>query len=1211
MADVESLELQVTGDATYAKKSLDALIDTLGRLRKATSGGCGLSAVAKGLQQVNDSGKGVSTSNAKSAKSFANLAAKVTAASLVLKKGANRIASWIKESNDYVENLNLFNVAMGEYADSAKRYAEEVGDLMGIDPSSWMRNQGVFKTLTSGFGVATDRAAKMSEQLTQLGYDISSFYNTSVEDAMTKLQSGISGEIEPLRRLGYDLSQAKLEATALSLGIDQAVSSMTQAEKAELRYYAIMTQVTAAQGDMARTLSAPANQLRILQAQVTQAARALGNIFIPALNAVLPWAIALFKVIRDLASSIASLFGFSLPTIDNSAFVSVSGGASDASDAIDEATGSARKFKKTLLGIDELNVMNDDTSGGGGGIDVGGGGGGFDYELPEYDFLGDVEKNVDGIYKKLKKMLRPLRKILDILYDYKDLVIAGLGVVAVGKLWTALSGLWTSFMGLAIVDTFIDGFKIMGLTGAGFFTSLNSGITNVRGNLSGIQKAAIVAVAGFAEFGVIKNSVYDLAMGCEDVGTKIVQIGVVAAAAGAAMYVALGPAGLAVTAIIGIAGAIAGFAQAQSDLQREQVDASFYDGVGVSLDALKIRLEAVTEQYRVQNQQIGEWGEKILANNESIDRVNLKIQTLHTTLGAEGVVTQEEIDKIKEQFHALYESISENLSLSAEIITTALVGALQRATPEIAGQIDVLIGEYQRYVRETQGRAEELKLLIDNGYDQLVGKQKNDPAYQQIMENINAWYLELGTLAGGMSETGWQWQQTVGKFKVEEIDFGAGPEKAKEKLDEIAAAGGAALEDLAAAREAVLREIDSQIDYASKYRTQEDVDLLLDVKAALEEDYAAQEGAIKSELNSIFEDVQNGMITEIHGVKESNEKAWSEMSWFDKWWNDNDEEKYVRDGLRKMQDDVDTISGTIEGHMNTLETDGSVWADDAMQGILDSLFETNATSSDLSGLTTYYYSYKTTLDDAIENVFSDLEKSGKKQSSEAGKDITRGLTEGVTDKSAVRELSDAGELLVEAVNGSVCRVAEIRSPSKLFAELGGYMVEGLVKGIKDKMSILKANVATAINSAFDNLDASKRGYNYGSSFAQGIIKAIKNASFPTITGTVNTSGGSPGVSFRAYASGGYPPAGQMFIANEAGPELVGSIGNRTAVVNNDQIVESVSKGVYKAVAQAMGQSGGSQVVEAKVNDKVLFEVVVDRNRRETLRTGFSPLFGGV
>jgi hypothetical protein len=88
-------------------------------------------------------------------------------------------------------------------------------------------------------------------------------------------------------------------------------------------------------------------------------------------------------------------------------------------------------------------------------------------------------------------------------------------------------------------------------------------------------------------------------------------------------------------------------------------------------------------------------------------------------------------------------------------------------------------------------------------------------------------------------------------------------------------------------------------------------------------------------------------------------------------------------------------------------------------------------------------------------------------------------------------------------------------------------------------------------------------------------------------------------------------SGQLFVANERGPELVANVGRKTAVMNNDQIVDSVSRGVYQAVVSAMGSSRGDQVVEAKVNDKVLFEVVVSRARQETVRTGHNPLLGGV
>lgn len=328
----------------------------------------------------------------------------VAAVAITFRKIGHFIAQAVTESNKYQEDLNLFTVALGQYAAEAQNYAEKVSDVMGIDPAQWLRNQGVFNTLLTGFGDTAERAQLMSQNLTQLGYDISSFFNISIEDAMQKLQSGISGELEPLRRLGYDLSQARLEQTALNLGVKESVSAMTQAEKAELRYYAIMTQVTTAQGDMARTLEAPANQLRILQAQLTQAARAIGNIFIPALNAILPYAIAVVQVIREIANAIASLFGFQMTEADYSGITSAGVGAGELADNLDDAAGAAKKLKQYTAGFDELNVFSPDTSSGSGaGV---GGGSGFEFALPEYDFLGNaVTTRVDEIKKMLENSL--------------------------------------------------------------------------------------------------------------------------------------------------------------------------------------------------------------------------------------------------------------------------------------------------------------------------------------------------------------------------------------------------------------------------------------------------------------------------------------------------------------------------------------------------------------------------------------------------------------------------------------------------------------------------------------------------------------------------------------------------------------------------------------------------------------------------------------
>ena len=312
----------------------------------------------------------------------------------------------IAKSSKYTEDLNLFTVSMGRYAEEAYNYAQKVSEVMGIDPAEWMRNQGVFNTIIAGFGVAGDKAAFMSKNLTQLGYDLASFYNIDFESAMQKVQSGISGELEPLRRLGYDLSVARLEQERLNLGIDKSVSSMTQAEKSQLRYYAMMTQVTQVQGDMARTLENPANMLRVLRAELEQAARAVGNIFIPILTKVLPIAIAVASALQEIIAAIATLFGITVKSPKwGDAIGSASAGSGAIADNMDSAAGSAKELKRYLAGFDELNVLPDQNQGGSGsGAGVGGGDLGLD--LPGYDFLKNaVTTQIDEWKKKLEPLV--------------------------------------------------------------------------------------------------------------------------------------------------------------------------------------------------------------------------------------------------------------------------------------------------------------------------------------------------------------------------------------------------------------------------------------------------------------------------------------------------------------------------------------------------------------------------------------------------------------------------------------------------------------------------------------------------------------------------------------------------------------------------------------------------------------------------------------
>ena len=431
-----------------------------------------------------------------------NSAIKAISFVTIYRAAAKLLSTAIAKSSQYTEDLNLFTVSMGKYAEEAYNYAQKVSEIVGIDPAEWMRNQGVFNTIITGFGVAGDKAAYMSKNLTQLGYDIASFYNLDFESAMQKVQSGIAGELEPLRRLGYDLSVARLEQERLNLGIDKSVSSMTQAEKSQLRYYAMMTQVTQVQGDMARTLEQPANMLRVLKAQFEQCARAIGNLFIPILVKVLPFAIAVANALREIIAAIAGLFGVTLQAPDwGDSFGGATAGSGAIADNMDSAAGSAKELKKYLAGFDELNVLPDQNQGGGSGGSAGGGGGDLGIELPGYDFLKNAVGNkIDEWKKKLEPLVNfvkdNLKEILELVATIGTALLAWRLAT---ELMTGISALKAlSQNGLSIPLTITAGAI---LTAAGFkieFSGIKDAIEKrLNGfNFSEIILGGLVGTAG-------------------------------------------------------------------------------------------------------------------------------------------------------------------------------------------------------------------------------------------------------------------------------------------------------------------------------------------------------------------------------------------------------------------------------------------------------------------------------------------------------------------------------------------------------------------------------------------------------------------------------------------------------------------------------------------------------------------------------------------
>ena len=335
----------------------------------------------------------------------------------ILRQVANTFGGFINNINGYIENINLFDVAMGKSAQSGEKLAQSLQDVLGVDAGQSIRYMGVFNELTSSFGVANKQAVTMSENLTQLGYDLASFYNISTETSFNKLESGLTGQSRALRELGIDTSTARLQQELYNLGFKEKVKDLTEADKAELRYIAIMKQTTDAQGDMGRTIQTPANALRVLQAQATIAGRAIGSIFIPALEAILPPAIAAVEVIGDLASAVASFLGFKLPKIDYSSLKDIKNSADDAGTAVggigDKAKKSKSQIDNLISGFDELHILQSDKSDSSSGTGGGSGTNGnilSGIDLPSYDALSSaISTNIDSLKKKIRDFLDAFR----------------------------------------------------------------------------------------------------------------------------------------------------------------------------------------------------------------------------------------------------------------------------------------------------------------------------------------------------------------------------------------------------------------------------------------------------------------------------------------------------------------------------------------------------------------------------------------------------------------------------------------------------------------------------------------------------------------------------------------------------------------------------------------------------------------------------------
>ncbi len=616
------------------------------------------------------------------------------------------MSSWITSSNAYVENLNLFTVAMGDAADEALKFGQRVNEVMGIDISQWVQNQGLFKQLVSGFGMVEDKANLVSQNMTQLGYDISSYFNISISDAMQKLQSGLSGEIEPLRRLGYAIDAATLQQTAYNHGIEMSVENMSQAQKAQLRYITIMEQSTNVMGDMARTIESPANQIRILQSRLETLARTAGDALMPAVSALLPYVTAAVQLLGEALRAMADFMGFELPVFDYSSVVSKSN--QDVAASFEDATAAAKEFKGTLSSIDQLNIIGSTSESGGSGGD-GGSMFDLDLDLPSYDFLGGLEAKTSEAYEQLKQFARDIQPLIAAIIG----AFAGYGLVKAGD----------------------------------FFTRIT---TSVGGAVPILYKFAPLMISLGTALGVLvgfKNSISNLIKGTGNLGKNIgfLTASIIATVGAIAAFIAAGnPMGaviVGVGAALGILlGAIEGVNDANEKLKIERITAAFERGI-TPIEDVAAAMWDVSDAMTASETQYLTAQEGLSGIQESAKTAAGEIQTYIDTITGVGFLTEGEIDKIKLAFEELASASKQYVQQSNENFKLYIL-ANQDMLRAQGFSIETMVNIINNGTENALSEIDTLKARADELVD-IQASVGLDVSQIAELENINRRLLEL------------------------------------------------------------------------------------------------------------------------------------------------------------------------------------------------------------------------------------------------------------------------------------------------------------------------------------------------------------------------------------------------------------------------------------------------------------------------------------
>lgn len=875
--------------------------------------------------------------------------------------------------------------------------------------------------------------------------------------------------------------------------------------------------------------------MRILNQQFTQLSRALGNLFIPALQSILPWVQAIVEIVTSAVQALANLLGFKLPTIDYSSLRGLSAGGEAAENALSGAADAAKELKNATLGIDELNIIApQESSKGGAGAGIAGGDLGID--LPQYDFLEGLSKQTDNVKNKILGFFDEWG------WAIKTVAIA-LGEILV---FTKLKKFWDIFkntkpfglLGKA-VNAAAQTFDTFYSSGEGVFKSFKQGMKTFRASIPTWLKVGTAVVGASVEFAVVYDRIKELTKGNISLEKALSTIIPVTVLVGTTLTAVLGPVGLVVTAVAGLTAALLANGQATYELNKEMFESQLYNNGGVSISLLADSVTNYNDKILMSSSSIRDNTKAFEENIEKINSSGAEILSLGGFISSvSSDVAADYIPQIKSAFDDMYTSISGNMDL----IRISLIGALSNTPQEIIEQLGVDVPDITNLIMDATGQISEEAAALKQEFDTTYAALAADPQNRALQDKL----LNIASQLWGFSNDGAKALDTF-NLKVADIgmiDFGGDETRATQEIKNISDSAQSTLSTLEETKTSTMQMID---ELASALSSEE-------------------RESLKSLFNQIFTLQQ-------------------------------------QDVLAKQDEAITTIKNSYNRVLDESAKDVKPNALEYAQGFVASLFSGMSPSEEAKSIaqTNLRNGMETSISKAIEEA---TEKT-KTLAESLGLYLPEGISNGI-DRNAYMPINSMETVASDVLDAGHSEFKE-NSPSKVTTEMGMYLMKGLENGITQNAGSVLTALKNALNPLLDRLQ------DFSNRFSSSVNETFSNyaAAMSSIrnVGKTVTFNPMPTINIPRFEMGGFPDHGQLFYAREGGPELVGNIGNRTAVANNEQITEGIERAVYRAMSAAMpAQNGGTINVQVDLDGNTIYRNQQQVASRQGWPVGMNPNF---